>query len=165
MGEAAGHRGQPRRLGEPRARRPRATGAKWSNAGYGMIERRFSTWETPGAAQAARSASLLSAHERTLPRRSGVPTRALSSRRAEAGCLSSWCPPREEPASAPVCCVPTMFLSSRSSARNLSERCGRASPRAAAWSRVGPLTAADCLLPTLVGGPRGGLRGLDLQLR
>src|SRR2546426_7196976 len=55
-----------------------------------------------------------------------------------------------------------MFLSSRLSAGNLSEQCSGlsgASLGKGAWSRVGPLTAADCLLLTLVGGPRGAVAG------
>src|SRR2546425_7618637 len=53
-----------------------------------------------------------------------------------------------------------MFLSSRLSAGNLSEQCSSlsgASLGKGGWSRLGPLTAADCLLLTLVGGPRGAV--------
>src|SRR5712664_3155548 len=95
MGEAGGHRdcgehhareaehiecdgstsrGRAARVVSPGSRQgPGPPSAERPTVGYGMIVRRFSTWETPGAAQAARSASLLSAHERTLPRTVTLP--------------------------------------------------------------------------------------------
>src|ERR1019366_9475759 len=46
-----------------------STASRSDERRHAAIVKLSSTWQTPGAAQAARSASLRSAHERTLPRR------------------------------------------------------------------------------------------------